>query len=224
MSNAVRFLLLVVCGVLGAPLVASAQGAADLRIESFIVPATPPPGMPFGGGGMAYPGSLALQRGSRGMRSRRVSRQQPQWIVPSGEYGLELADGTRMIGRPAKDWSARITSAFGTVTIPLTQIAHLAPAGNGQFAAYLKNGDRVTGSLVSNTMRFETKFGTLSVAATDIARLRSSNAAIAQPVAAMNSRSSNPRTRRRAGRSGGIRIGRPSPFLPRPSSGGFPRP
>jgi hypothetical protein len=60
------------------------------------------------------------------------------------------------------------------VNIPLAQIALLAPAGNGQFSVFLTNGDRVTGSLVSKMMNFETKFGTLTVAAADISRLRSS--------------------------------------------------
>jgi hypothetical protein len=184
MPSAVRISLLVACGVFGMPLIADAQ----YKVESFegITPATDstrarnprPPGM--------YPGGSFTRRGMRlpvpAARSR--SAQGPQWTIPVGEFGLELADGTRMVGRPAKDWTARVATGFGTVTIPLVQIAQIAPAGKGQFAAYLTNGDRVSGSLVSNAMKFETKFGTLSVAAADIARLRSSHAAITpQPVA-----------------------------------------
>lgn len=215
MRSVVRSSLFVFCGMLCAPLVAAAQ----FRMESGDV-VFPPPGTPFGGPGMrAFPGYMIPGRG-RPVRSPRRSRpQQPKWDIPVGEYGLELADGTRMVGRPAKDWSARIATAFGTVTIPLTQIAHIAPAKDGQFAAYLKNGDRVTGTLVSRTMRFETKFGTLSVAATHIARLRSSNPATVQPVSTTSRGPSSRPTRRRPGAAGRIRID----SIPMPA-GGFPAP
>jgi hypothetical protein len=206
MPSVVRYSLLAACGVFGLPLVASAQYGKVEGVDVMTPVATPyvssgtilldssdlaPATTPFGPPGM-YPGSY----GTRGTRlpvptTRSRSSQTPQWTIPVGEYGLELADGTRMVGRPAKNWTARIATGFGTVTIPLAQIAHIAPAGKGQFAAYLKNGDRVSGSLVSNSMKFETRFGTLSVAAADIARLRSSGAGAAQPVTGAVSRSSN---------------------------------
>jgi hypothetical protein len=228
MSSVVRLALLVVCGVLAAPLVAAAQfrlatpaesfdgpvalPAADVGAGTIMLDSIAPPGVPFGRGMSGYPGTMSPGGGLpyRSVRSNRP--QQPQWTIPVGEYGLELADGTRMVGRPAKNWLAKIATSFGTVTIPLTQIAHIAPAGNGQFAAYLKNGDRVTGSLVSNTMNFETKFGTLSVAATDIARLRSATAAM-QPVAAANPAGVR-RPSRGFGKSGRVRLTSPAELPP----------
>ena len=65
---------------------------------------------------------------------------------------LKLKNGTRIIGRPAKGWSATLKTSFGTVTVPLEQISRIARAGNGQFSAFLKNGDRVTGVLVSKVL------------------------------------------------------------------------
>jgi len=234
MPSAVRLFLLVACGVFGLPVIAAAQykvevsesveravatpvvSSGTIVFETFDGPA--PPTVPFGGpapaGGMAYPGSYR----TRGMRlpvpvTRSRPAQAQQWSIPTGEYGLELANGMRMVGRPAKDWTARITTTFGAVVIPLAQIAHIAPAGNGQFSAYLKNGDRVTGSLVSNTMTFETKFGPLSIAAADIARLRSSNAAVApRPVAG----TPTPSRPVGVGTSSGVPVGPPGP--PRTSS------
>ena len=99
---------------------------------------------------------------------------QPVWKIPAGKFGLQLNDGLRIIGQPAKGWSTTLRTSFGTVTIPLAQITRLEPAGNGQFSAFLKNGDRVTGTLVSKVLSFETQFGTMTVPTPDLVRLSSS--------------------------------------------------
>ena len=105
--------------------------------------------------------------------SAGTTRPKPVWKIPAGKYGLRLKDGLRIIGQPAKGWSAMLKTSFGTVTIPLAQITRLEPAGNGQFSAYLKTGDRVTGVLVSKVLSFETAFGTMTVPTLDLVRLSS---------------------------------------------------
>jgi hypothetical protein len=140
---------------------------------------------PFGGPGGGFSAMPSRYTVPPQVPGQRVvgprAPQQPRWEVPAGMYGLQLADGTRMVGRPASGWSATLKTTYGTITIPLTQIAHIVPAGNGQFAAYLKTGDRVTGALVSPSLQFETQFGMLKVAAADMVRLLSSSAAVRVP-------------------------------------------
>ena len=182
MQFGIRQFTLVVCAVLFAPLMAAAQYkvtlpagsfddsgiARDSRIRLHKLIETIRGESPFAPADTVKLWNLRMPNGKR----------QPQplrWKIPSGKYGLQLANGTRVIGRPAAGWSARFKTAFGAVAIPLPQISHIAPNGAGQFSAHLKNGDRVTGTFVSATLRFETQFGTLQVAASEIVRLLSSN-------------------------------------------------
>ena len=128
-----------------------------------------------GRGGMR----LVPMRSAASTANRPVVRPtvaKPVWKIPAGKYGLQLNDGTRIIGQPAKGWSAMLKTSFGTVTIPLAQITSLEPTGNGQFSAFLKNGDRVTGVLVSTVLSFETDFGTMTVPTPDLVRLSSATA------------------------------------------------
>lgn len=104
-------------------------------------------------------------------------RQAPRmtWEIPAGKFGLLLKDGTRIIGVPARNWAAKINTSFGIVNIPIARIHHVAASGKSGVSIHLKNGDRVSGKLIAQTMRFETEFGALAVPATDIERLSSVN-------------------------------------------------
>ena len=147
----------------------SATAQPGRWIDSFVVRPFP--------GGMAR----AVPHGHWGnpFRSRpsaAPAAPKPVWKIPAGKYGLQLKNGTRIIGQPAKGWSATLKTSFGTVTIPLAQITRLEPAGNGQYSAFLKNGDRVTGVLVSKVLSFKTQFGSLMVPTPDLVRLSSATA------------------------------------------------
>lgn len=119
---------------------------------------------------------------------RRAVRPRPQsapvWEIPVGKYGLQLNDGTKVIGIPGKGWSASVKTGFGTVTIPRDQIDRIEPAANGEFSIHLKNGDRVTGGLVSARLPFDTSFGTLDVPCKTVVRLASATPPARKPVPA----------------------------------------
>ncbi|MFQ5733129.1 MAG: hypothetical protein ACE5KM_14400 [Planctomycetaceae bacterium] len=105
----------------------------------------------------SYPGMIPQQRTS----ALRIA---------AGQFGLELTDGTRLVGVPEKSWAATVKSRFGTVTIPRNEIAGIETV-DGKVRVYLKNGDRVSGTWASSTMRFETQFGALTVPASSMVRL-----------------------------------------------------
>ena len=138
----------------------------QVLVERVVLPGEPPP-------------EVFLRKRIRGEWVRPTpvykpsSRPLPQeevWKIPQGKFGLEFKDNLRMIGRPAKGWSVTLKTGFGTVTIPLAQVNKLEPAGEGKFAAHLRNGDRVTGELVSKTLAFETDYGTLTVPSSELVR------------------------------------------------------
>ena len=106
----------------------------------------------------------------RSSRSSRMVTRTPQMRIPAGKFGLELSDGSRLIGVPAKTWSATLKSRFGIVTIPRDEIARI-DTNAGEIRVYLKNGDRVSGTWVSKSMRFETQFGALTLPASSLVRL-----------------------------------------------------
>lgn len=94
-----------------------------------------------------------------------------KWNIPAGHFGLILHEGNRIVGKPAKGWGATIKTVFGTVTIPLTQIRRIDSLKTGGVAITLINGDRVSGTLTSKTLKFVTQFGTLTVPSSDILAL-----------------------------------------------------
>ncbi|MFQ5734066.1 MAG: hypothetical protein ACE5KM_19175, partial [Planctomycetaceae bacterium] len=160
--KSVRFCSLISAVVVCLPAVAAAQ----FQIEEL---AQPRGG--FGGGGMRFVRPMRVWNVPRKSRPTIQKPAKPVWRIPPGQYGLHMADGLRIIGRPAKGWSVALKTAFGNVTIPLTQIVRLEPAANAEFAAHLKNGDRVTGRLTSKILEFETQFGTLRIPSGDLLRL-----------------------------------------------------
>ena len=168
------------------------MSAVVFLLLSSVIVAQPGGGFDGGGG----PGGFGPGRGfvfpmpTLNTNRRVVSPAAPVWIIPAGQYGLQLKNGTRIIGQPAKGWSATLKTSFGTVTIPLAQITRLEPAGNGQYSAFLKNGDRVTGQLVSKVLSFETQFGSLMVPTPDLVRLSSATAK-SSPVPNARNRDSN---------------------------------
>ena len=101
---------------------------------------------------------------------------------------MQLKNGMRIIGQPAKGWSATLKTSFGTVAIPLAQITRLEPSANGQYSAFLKNGDRVSGVLVSKVLSFETQFGSLTVPTLDLVRLSSATASLVPGVNKVSNR------------------------------------
>lgn len=139
-----------------------------------------------GGGMIVMPDGSVRTLAPPNFRLRKRRWSEPVWRVPQGKYGLELKDNLRLIGRPARGWTVTLKTGFGTVTIPLKQVAKLEPAGNGQFAAHLNNGDRVTGELVSRTLAFETDYGKLNVPSSELVRLSTSPPAVTtKPTAAV---------------------------------------
>lgn len=112
----------------------------------------------------------------------KMRRVQPKiWAIPAGKFGLQLSDGTRIIGVPAKGWSASIKTSFGTVSIPLAQIHHVATAGEKGVTVHLKNGDRVSGKFIATKLRFETAFGVLEIPSSDLVRLSSVSVPLGEP-------------------------------------------
>ena len=146
---------------------------------------------------------MSISNWSRPSVARAVPK--PVWKIPAGKFGLQLNNGTRIIGQPAKGWSATLKTSFGTVTIPLAQITRLEPTGKGQFSAYLKTGDRVTGVLVSKVLSFETAFGTMTVPTQDLVRLCSATPAKRSSVPARTST-----TRKRVRKLPGLPDGAPA--------------
>lgn len=127
-----------------------------------------------------------FSRGRSTVPSRRVRRRTSQpvvWQIPPGKFGLMLNDGTRLIGRPAKDWTAAIRTGFGLAVIPLAQIRSIESAGAQSVAIHLKNGDRVSGPLVSTNIPFETAYGNLNVPSADLVRLTSEAVQLSQATA-----------------------------------------
>ena len=99
-----------------------------------------------------------------------VPQQVPTFQVPKGKFGIVLKDGTKMIGVPAKSWSATLQTQFGMVTIPRDQIASIEVV-NGLARIHLTNGDRVSGQLTSAVLKFETSYGELTVNAGELVRM-----------------------------------------------------
>ena len=99
----------------------------------------------------------------------RPTRSAKPWI-PVGKFGLELKNGSRIVGVPSKTWSAMLKTRFGKVTIPRDRISKIETTA-GEVRVYLKNGDRVSGALLSGTMEFVTRFGRLSVPLNELIRL-----------------------------------------------------
>lgn len=86
-----------------------------------------------------------------------------EMAIPVGKFGLRLNDGTRLIGLPDKRWPVMLRTGFGTSTIPLGLIQAVNAQKNGAVVVHLKNGDRITGRLVVQTIPYITKFGRLTV-------------------------------------------------------------
>ena len=186
MKSAVTLFMLAIAVSLGVSVSAGPPVIVDTVIDE-IEMILPPPGV---GGLVPHEHGHWATSHQTGQPVKPVVPK-PVWKIPAGKYGLHLKNGTRILGRPVKGWSAKLKTNFGTVSIPLAQIARLDSAGNGQCSVFLKNGDRVSGILVSNVLSFETEFGTMTVPTADLVRLSS-----ATPTA---KRSTVPATRLNAG-------------------------
>lgn len=93
------------------------------------------------------------------------------WI-PKGKFGVIFDNGDRVIGVPSQDWSASVRTGFGQVTVPRNQLASM-DVYVGEVQLHLNNGDRVSGTLLSKIMVFETKFGQMRIPAERIVNLGS---------------------------------------------------
>ena len=103
------------------------------------------------------------------------------WKIPAGMIGVKLSDGTRIIGTPAQGWKVSLKTGFGVVAVPLAQVQRVVPAQADRVAVYLKNGDRVSGVLTSNTLRLVTAFGTLSIPTSELRVLSAVDMQLGQP-------------------------------------------
>ena len=112
------------------------------------------------------------------VKSRRIPAK--TWKIPAGRFGVQVADGTRIIGKPAAGWQATLKTGFGTVNIPLDQIGRIETSNTLGVSIYLKSGDRVSGKLLSAAIPFETRFGALRIPATDLRLLSSDDVVLEQ--------------------------------------------
>jgi hypothetical protein len=79
-------------------------------------------------------------------------------------FALRLRDGSRLIGVPSETKNLSFQSAFGRIEIPLALVKSVAfgpdPAGT---AVGFHNGDRLTGAVVHERLRFQTAQGMVDV-------------------------------------------------------------
>ena len=97
-----------------------------------------------------------------------VSNRKP-WI-PAGKLGLVLDDGTRVIGELPKNSPLDLKTRVGRIVVPHNELVRVVPSGN-RFQVLLKNGDRITGTLPTGRLLFETQHGPLTVAAKSLVSL-----------------------------------------------------
>lgn len=160
-----RLLLLVV-------VVLSANASVAFGFEDRLIL----PDVEFGPGGPPGIGRLWRREPSRinpTMPGPTVAQRTAaaKWNIPSGHFGLILHEGNRIVGKPAKGWGATIKTVFGTVTIPLDKVRQIDARKTGGVTITLVNGDRISGTLTSKTLKFVTQFGTLTVPSSDIRAL-----------------------------------------------------
>lgn len=93
------------------------------------------------------------------------------WRIPAGEFGLLLKDKTRMIGRPTADDVIFFKTARGMLAFKASEIHNISPGSDGLKMIVHKNGKHDQGKLIGGRLRFRTKFGTLKIPATSIARM-----------------------------------------------------
>jgi len=81
-----------------------------------------------------------------------------------GEFTISLKDGTRLIGRPVELTHFAVGTSFGDVRIPLTVIAGMQTVPKrAEMKIRFHNGDLVSGTLKTKTMRFKTAYGEIRI-------------------------------------------------------------
>lgn len=105
-------------------------------------------------------------------QARKPAPPRDQPFIPAGKFGLQLSDGTRLIGQPGQNWSLHLKTNFGTSTVPLSQVDTVVSKNAGTVVVHLTNGDRLTGRLLANTIPYVTQFGTLTVPSSALVALQ----------------------------------------------------
>lgn len=121
---------------------------------------------------------------SRPRRSQPRAAQSPRptktaYTIPAGKFGLQLNDGTRLIGLPGGHWLVTLKTGFGLSTIPLAQVQSIVAKSGGLVCVHLTNGDRLTGSLVSKSIPYNTRFGSLNVPSSALVSLQRGGTSVA---------------------------------------------
>ena len=118
-----------------------------------------------------YSRTVRNTRPSTGISRGTSVSTSTEMAIPVGKFGLKLNDGTRLIGLPDKRWPVMLKTGFGTSTIPLDLILAVTAQKSGTVVVHLKNGDRITGQLLVQTIPYITKFGRLTVPSTALVSL-----------------------------------------------------
>ncbi|MEX0642733.1 MAG: hypothetical protein WD468_08540 [Pirellulales bacterium] len=119
----------------------------------------------------------AAERGpaAQPVKATTASKTDPPAVA--GPFALRLRDGSRLVGTPSETKTLPFHAAFGRIEIPLSLIKSVAfgpdPAST---AVGLHNGDRLTGAVGVERLRFQTAYGTVEVPLATVIGLTSRDA------------------------------------------------
>jgi hypothetical protein len=108
---------------------------------------------------------------------KAVSAVKTERAASSTSFALRLRDGSRLVGVPSESKNLSFQATFGRIEIPLSLVKSIAFGPDPAAAAVgFHNGDRLTGAVVDERMRFQTAYGTVDVPMSTVVGLAAADA------------------------------------------------
>lgn len=122
---------------------------------------------------MPVPGGIG--GGAIGRPPRTVGPEPGGVIVRPGEtrFAMSLKDGSRLVGKPVGMAQVAVTTSFGKVEIPIGQIQGIqSRPGSVRVKIRFRNGDVLSGTMKSQSIRFKTDYGEITIPVTAVVHMQ----------------------------------------------------